>query len=52
MIKLDSSSVRLDATATDKTDAIRQVGRLLVDAGFIEPAYVESLLARERVANT
>lgn len=52
MIKLDSSSVRLDATATDKSDAIRQVGRLLVDAGFIEPGYVESLLARERVANT
>ncbi len=36
----------------NKTDAIRQVGKLLVDSGFIEPAYVDSLLAREKVANT
>jgi multiphosphoryl transfer protein len=52
MIRLDSSSVRLNASAKDKTDAIRQVGRLLVDAGFIETGYVDSLLAREQVANT
>lgn len=52
MIKLDSSAVRLAARAADKTDAIRQVGQLLVEAGFIEPAYVDSLLARELVANT
>jgi len=52
MIKLDSSSVRLAAQAADKTDAIRQVGQLLVEAGYIEPAYVQSLLAREQVANT
>jgi len=52
MIKLDSSSVRLAAQAADKTDAIRQVGQLLVESGNIEPAYVDSLLAREQVANT
>jgi multiphosphoryl transfer protein len=52
MISLDSSTVRLGARATDKTDAIRQVGRILVDAGYIEPGYVDSLLAREKVANT
>ena len=52
MISLDLSAVRLGATAVDKTDAIRQVGRILVEAGYIEPGYVDSLLARERVANT
>ncbi len=46
------NAVRLGATAADKTDAIRQVGQILVEAGFIEPGYVDSLLAREKVANT
>ncbi len=52
MISLDPRAVRLGARAVDKTDAIRQVGQILVDTGFIEPGYVDSLLARERVANT
>jgi phosphoenolpyruvate-protein phosphotransferase len=52
MISLDPRAVRLGATAANKTDAIRQVGQILVDAGFIEPGYVDSLLAREKVANT
>jgi len=52
MIELSASSVRLGASAADKTDAIRQVGALLVEAGNIEPGYVDSLLAREKVANT
>ncbi len=52
MLSLDLSAVRLGARVVDKADAIRQVGQILVDAGFIEPGYVDSLLARERVANT
>ena len=52
MISLDPSAVRLGAKAADKTDAIRQVGQILIAAGFIEPGYVDSLLAREKVANT
>jgi len=52
MISMEPRAVRLGARATDKTDAIRQVGQILVDAGFIDPGYVDSLLARERVANT
>ncbi|MEG3125930.1 phosphoenolpyruvate--protein phosphotransferase [Sphingomonas sp. GB1N7] len=44
--------VRIDAHATDKADAIRQVGRLLVDAGCVAPGYEDSMLAREAVANT
>jgi len=52
MLSLDASAVRLGASAENKTDAIRQVGQILIDSGYIEPGYVDSLLAREKVANT
>jgi phosphoenolpyruvate-protein phosphotransferase len=52
MIALDTSAIRIGAKASSKVDAIRQVGQVLVDAGNIEPGYVESMLAREKVANT
>ena len=38
--------VQLGAAPADKTAAIRQAGQLLVAAGCIAPAYVQSLLAR------
>ena len=49
---LQSNQVRLNARAANKLDAIRQVGQTLLDAGFIEAGYVDSMLERERVANT
>lgn len=52
MLVLDSSEVRIGGKPRDKTEAIRQVGALLVESGHIEPGYVESMLARERVADT
>ncbi|MDO5102113.1 MAG: phosphoenolpyruvate--protein phosphotransferase [Lautropia sp.] len=44
--------VRLDAAVPNRDDAIRAAGQLLVDAGFAQPAFVESLLKREQVATT
>ncbi|TCP11138.1 phosphocarrier protein HPr /phosphoenolpyruvate--protein phosphotransferase /PTS system D-fructose-specific IIA component (F1P-forming) (Frc family) [Crenobacter luteus] len=44
--------IRLATASADKASAIREAGQLLVEAGCIEPAYVESLLRRESVANT
>ncbi|WP_294239080.1 phosphoenolpyruvate--protein phosphotransferase [uncultured Sphingomonas sp.] len=44
--------IRLAAMATDKTDAIRQAGQLLVAAGCVGAGYEESMIAREGVANT
>lgn len=44
--------IRLQQRATDKTGAIRAAGRLLADTGCIDPAYIDSLLRRETVANT
>lgn len=52
MVKLTAASVRIGATATSKAEAIRQVGQVLVEAGHIQPAYIESMLAREALANT
>ncbi len=52
MITVDRQHVRLNATPASKEEAIRQVGQVLVAAGNIAPGYVESMLARESVANT
>lgn len=46
------SCIRLGARAGSKEEAIRLAGQLLADAGYIAPAYIESLLKREEVANT
>ncbi|MGQ9371351.1 phosphoenolpyruvate--protein phosphotransferase [Azospirillum sp. ST 5-10] len=52
MLKVSAAQVRLGLTATDKTDAIRRAGQLMVDSGLIEPGYVDSMLGRERIAGT
>lgn len=45
-------AVRLDATAAGRDDAIRQCGRALVEAGAAAPAYVDTMLDRERSVST
>lgn len=52
MIQLTSHNIQLHAVARDKEDAIRQAGRVLIDGGYIDAAYVESMLGRELQANT
>lgn len=49
---LSAERIELKATAADKTDAIRQVGQLLVNSGCVAPAYVEGMLAREETMST
>lgn len=44
--------IRLNARPASKEDAIREACQLLIAAGCIEPAYQESMLRREAVANT
>ena len=45
-------TVRLQAQARDKLDAIRQAGELLVHGGCVEPPYVNGMLARESTMST
>jgi mannitol PTS system EIIA component len=49
---LDRRSIRLDTRAADKVEAIRRCGQALVEAGAVDPAYVESMLERERTVST
>lgn len=49
---LASESIRLDATATDRDDAIRQAGAALIEAGAVEPQYVDAMLERENSVST
>ena len=51
-MKLEGSNVKLHVQADSKTDAIRKVGKLLVDSGHIKSAYIDSMLGREKIANT
>ncbi len=52
MKTITKSCIRLDTYVRDKNEAIQRSGQLLADAGYIEPAYINSLLKREQVANT
>lgn len=52
MIQLTDADIQLNAHVTNKEEAIRQAGRVLVEAGHIEPGYVTSMLGREQQANT
>jgi phosphocarrier protein FPr len=52
MLELEAANVRVGAVAGSKEDAIRQVAALLSQSGCIVPGYAESMLEREKVANT
>ena len=49
---LAEESVVLEGRARTRDDAITEAGRLLVDAGAVEPAYVEAMHARETSVST
>ena len=49
---IDAERVRLGASPATKEEAIRMVAGLLADGGNIDPGYAESMLGREKVANT
>src|SRR5687767_14749600 len=52
MLTVTRSHVRLGQSAASKVEAIRLVGQVLVDAGFIEPGYIDSMLRREGISAT
>ena len=49
---LDPRAIRLAETATDRDDAIRRCGAVLVEVGAVRPGYVDAMLARERSIST
>ncbi|HEY5768596.1 MAG TPA: PTS sugar transporter subunit IIA, partial [Terrimicrobium sp.] len=52
MIQLTPQNIRIGARAANKNEAIRAAGQVLVESGFIEPGYIESMIGREGQANT
>jgi PTS system mannitol-specific IIA component len=51
-VLLPLSSIVIDAKVTGRDDAIRRAGTLLVDAGAVDPDYIDQMLERERVVST
>ena len=49
---MGAEAVRLGLRATDKEDALRQCGAVLVEIGAAGPAYAEAMLEREQSVST
>lgn len=49
---LEPRAIRLAERASDRDDAIRRCGGVLVEIGAVDPAYVEGMLLRERSIST
>ena len=52
MAILSKDRISLQASATDKLDAIRKAGELLVKSGCVLPEYVDGMLKREESMST
>ena len=52
MTALLPDGIRLGLQASDRFDAVRQSGQVLVDIGAVEAPYVEAMLERERLIST
>lgn len=52
MAILSKDRISLQASATDKQDAIRKAGDLLVQSGCVLPEYVDGMLKREESMST
>ncbi len=49
---LTLSQIKVPGEARNKDDAIREAGQILVDAGAVDPAYIDSMFDRERSVST
>jgi phosphocarrier protein FPr len=49
---LAKDRISLRASATDKADAIRKAGELLVTSGCVLPEYIDGMLTREQSMST
>jgi mannitol/fructose-specific phosphotransferase system IIA component len=49
---LSSDAVRLGLHASDRLEAVRMSGSVLVEIGAVEPAYIDAMLQREEQIST
>ncbi|MEM7802431.1 MAG: PTS sugar transporter subunit IIA [Chloroflexota bacterium] len=52
MTILTIENISLGASASDKSDAIKQAGQLLANSNCIKPEYIDGMLAREETMST
>jgi len=52
LFRLSESNIFLGLQATNKEEAIRFAGEQLVKGGYVQPEYVEAMLAREQLTTT
>jgi PTS system mannitol-specific IIA component len=52
METLTTNNILLQVPSEDKFAAIRRVGNLLVERGYVEPDYIEGMIARENSLTT
>ncbi len=51
-MELEHSNIQLHARVANKAEAIHAAGNLLVSSQYMKAGYIDSMLAREKVANT
>jgi mannitol PTS system EIIA component len=49
---LTLSQIKVPGTASNKDEAIREAGQILVEAGAVLPAYVDAMFEREKSVTT
>ncbi|GAA0322604.1 PTS sugar transporter subunit IIA [Bacillus carboniphilus] len=49
---LSKENILLNESFTSKEDAIKKTGQVLVDKGYVEPAYIGKMLEREELTST
>ncbi|MPY80098.1 MAG: PTS mannitol transporter subunit IIA [Actinophytocola sp.] len=49
---LTPSQIRVPGTARSKDDAIAEAGQILVEAGAVDPDYIDSMYEREKSVST
>lgn len=52
LFTLSAKHIHLNLTAENKTQAIRFAGQKLVEGGYVEPHYIDAMLAREKLTST
>lgn len=48
----DVQNIKLNVACASKTEAIEMAGEILIDRGYVDQAYLPSMMAREELAST
>lgn len=52
LFRMSAANIFLNLTATNKEQAIRFAGEQLVKGGYVQPEYVDAMMAREKLTST